>query len=1098
MEKIKKSALLSKIHQKLGILSLKYIQNNVRRMVILQPMVSDPQNIGIYVTMDTIVDEMLSGKEKLIHRAIADFETCLSKLGTFVRDSTVCRRFMDVTFEHFPSYVEDLTIKMVDHVGNDDTSVMMYLVNRLIEFGDVRMASSIYNTLGSGQDLAIKEFVLGRFAYDIGDVDEARQHFLRAILTDTSFYGAYSYLDELDPMFGWLYFANISRVMKGEPPVIDDRFNGGEREELFCICDQWAKGDWNGAMAALRRLEAFDRQDPFTMALFAWMSAKLGSQRDSVEYYSKALNILKDSEFLSLELASAYSAIGDYDASTSLLRRMRTFNPHSPRILVAKFISLINEGRRQDASRTLDSLMSSPGLDAEVLNQCIIVLREHDMMMEATNLTKWVATRCIDRAYAEYLLSADSMANKDFRSAISHANAALREDKGYIRARCLRAKAYLETDGVVKAMQDVNRMLDESPDDMMVLDVKKDIHVAIGHYDDALALCNLMLSIDPRNANVMMDRADVLGLMGDHKNSLDSYREALNIKGDLKLFISILRELLKKRRVSDLCRLVDDFDDVFGRSTLVWRLRGNAEYVDGRYDDAIASYDRAAYLSPNEGEIWHSKGLAEEAAELYKDAEDSFGRALLCDLENTEYWISKAVIQEKRGNLRGAIVSLNKVITSAYNGVFPLTMKARLLSRCGRVREALYFLDQAQRIEPGNVDIMRMSKDAFMYLGEYDKAITLCRRLNILVKDDHGATADLISAYIRCDNRAAASELLVGLIRQPDLPFDILSKCALSSHIIGDFELEADALERALKLSPGDRSIMIRLAEAYTVSGYRDKAAELYLLLKESDPDDVAVTVKKAMLDVTPEESVPESVDEMIEDSESLMDLAQRTLESGMVDDAIRIYRKVMDDDPDCADAHVEVMDILLRRGDVVDVIAMASESSHLFPNDTRMMKILGDAYRSAGDDSKAIQAYTDAMRLGMDTAELHGSIASALESVGMVQMALDNYRLAVEKDPLNLEYKLSMAALELRMGHEESAEVLLNSVLVVDPRNVCALRAFVSLSARRNDSEAILALFDDLMDAAVDEDDIRFFESALRDVGENAKADRIAAKLSS
>ena len=1065
-------------------------------MVIVQPMVSDPHNVGFYLTMDTLIEEVLSGKNKLIHRAEANFESCLSRLSAFAKDPTVCRRFIDLTFDHFPSYIDDLIIRMMNCVGNDDTSVLMYLVNRLIEFGDVRAASSIYNELGPGQDLAMKEFVLGMFAYDLGSISEARQHFIRVILTDPSYYGAYSYLDEMDPSFGWMYFANISRIMRGGSPIIDDRLNGGEKEELFDICDQWCKGDWNGAMAALRRSNPFERGDPFTSALFAWMSAKLGSQRDAVEYYLKALDSLKDSEFISLELASAYRAIGEYDASSALLRRMRAFNPNSSRILVSKFVSLINEGRRQDANHTLESLMSSAGLDAEVLDQCITVLRAHDMRMEASNLTKRVASRCINRSYAEYLLSSDAMANGDFRSAISHANAALKEDKGYIRARCLRAKAYLETDGVIKAMQDVNRMLDESPDDLMVLDVKKDIHTAIGHYDDALELCNLMLSIDPRNADVMKDRAEILGLMGDYKNSLDSYKETLNIREDLQLFISILRELLKQRRVSDLCHLVDDFDDVFGRSTLVWRLRGNAEYSDGRYDDAILSYDRAAYLSPNEGEIWHSKGLAEEAVELYKDAEDSFGKALLCDLENTEYWISKAVVQEKRGNLRGAIVSLNKVITSANNGVFPLAMKARLLSRCGRVREALYFLDQAQRIEPSNVDLMRMSKDVYMYLGEYDRAIALCKRMNILTGGDPGATADLISAYIGSGDRMSASELLIKLIRQSDLSFEILSKCANSFHIIGDFDMEVDALERALKLSPNDRSILIRLAEAYTVSGNRDRAAKVYELLKDDDPDDVTVTVKKVMLDVEPDISAVESMDAIIKDSESLMDLAQRTLDSGMEDDAICLYRKVMDDDPDCSDAHVAVMDILFRRGDVVDVIAMASESEHLFPNDMRIKKILGDAYRSVGDDSKAVQAYTDAMRFGMDTAEVHSSAGSSLESLGMMQMALDNYHIAMEKEPQNPIYRLKAAALEMKIGHDESAEVILNSILAVDRHNVDALRMYVSLCARRNDSEAILALFDDMMHVAVTKDDISFFESILRDVGENLKADRMAERL--
>jgi len=1059
-------------------------------------MVSDPRNIGINGTMDIIVEEMGSGKEKQIRRALANFDTCLSKMKVFAKDPSVCRRFLDITFEYFPSRDTEVVSKLLDYLGYDDTSVLLYLVDKLIDIGNITLASSILGNLGQGQDLALREFILGRLEILVENMEGARHHFVRVVLTDPGFYRVYPYLDSIDPSYGWLHIANIFRVMDGDAPESYDGLVGGEREELFSICEQWSKGDRNGALAAIRRSHPYLRDDPFSLILFARMSAGTGSNPDAIDAYVRALDILKDSEFVSIELASAYRAIGDYDASTSILRKVKVFNPNSAKVLSAEYMSLIDDGRRQDACWTLETLMLTSELDAETLGQCISVLRAHDMWVEASNLTKRVYSRCIDRAYAECMMATDFLSKRDFRTAISHANAALRVDKGCVWARCIRAKAYLEMDGVTKAMQDVNRMLDDSPDDLMVLDVKKDIHMAIGHYDDALELCDYMLSIDPRDTKVMVDRAIILGLRGDQKGSLDAYREALHIDDDVKLFISILKGLLEQRRIDDLCRLVDDFDDVFGRSVLVWRLRGNAEYLAGLYDEAIVSYEKAVRLSPNEGDIWHSKGLAEEAVEQYEDAETSFGRALLVDLDNSEYWISMAVVQEKRGNIRGAIASLNKVITSANNGVFPLTMKARLLAKCGRVREALYFLDQAQRIEPFNVDVMRMSKDAFMHLGDHHKAMELCKRINSITGGDYGATVDLVSAYLINGDRASASSLLEQLVENKDLPFDILSRCATSYHQLGDFDKESELLERVLQLSPDDRSVMIRLAEAYAVSGNRESASEMYDRLEEKNPDDVSITVKKVMLDVDVDESEQEVFDTIVENLESMLDLAQRTLDSGMEDDALHLYQKVIDDDPDCADAHVAVMEIFMRQGRLVETIAMSSESSHMFPNDTRILKIMGDAYRSAGDSSKAADAYTEAMKLGMDTAELHGSAGLVLEDMGMMRMALDNYRIASEKDPLNMEYRLNMASLEMKVGHDDSAESLLNAILAVDPGNVPALRLFVMICCRRNDSEAILALFDDIMSAAVEDDDIRFFESALRDVGEYAKADKVGSKL--
>lgn len=1067
-------------------------------MSVRQPLVSDPRNIGHYRTMDTIMEELSSDNEKVVRRAKANYETCLSRIGEFANDSTVCRRFIDLTFEQFPDDCESLTSKLMDYVDKDDTSVLLYLTERLIASGDTATASMVFGSLTPGQDLALKEYVLGRFSYIAGDMDEAKQHFIKAILTNPTLYPATEFLHAIDTRFGWLHIANIMRVINGELPITYDSIIGGEMEELYTICEQWSTGDWNGAIAAIRRLPSFDEGDPFTLSMYAKMSTRSGNYREALEAYSRALDVLKDSEYISLGLAEAYDAIGDYESSAALLERVEGFNPHSPRILVTKYVSLLNDGRRQDAEHTLETLMGSADLDAVDLERCIGALRYNGMNIEATNLTRRVSARCIDRAYGEFLLASDDLANRNYRSAISHANSALRMEKSFIRARCLRVKAYLETDGVTKAMQDVNRMLDEDSNDINVLDVKKDIHIAIGQYEEALGICDLMIRIDPRNADVMKDRAIVLGLMGDHKGSLDSYREALNIRGDVRLFISIITELLRQRRVQDLRHLVDDFDDVFGRSTLVWRLRGNAEYVAGMYEEAATSYERAAELSPNEGDIWHSKGLAEEAAKMYREAEDSFGRALLVDLDNTEYWISKAVIQEKRGNFRGAIASLNKVISSSDNGVFPLTMKARLLVRCGRVRESIYFLDQAQRIDPNNLGIMRLSKDVFMHLGEYEMVIRLCRKINSITGGDYNATMDLIFAYIVADDQTSATSLLDQISMNHDLSLEVLLKCAQAYHKIGDFDNEATMLERALELSPDDRGILADLAEAYVVSGNRVLASSIYERLRDVDPGDKGIAVRKVILDVVPDVVLDEPVPSLAEDHMDLMDIARRTLDSGMADEAIQIYHKVIEDDPDCIEAYLAILDIMMDRGDIVDAIAMASESVHVFPNDSRILKMMGDVYVRADDCRKAVDAYTDAMKLGMETAELHASLGLALESIGMNRMALDNYRLASEKCPQNTEYRLNIAELEAKVGHDDAAESVLGSILAIDPHNVRALRLYVSICCRKNDSEAVLALFDDILSAVDDDDDVRFFESSLRELGEDVKADRIAAKLTS
>ncbi|MGN1045203.1 MAG: tetratricopeptide repeat protein, partial [Candidatus Methanomethylophilaceae archaeon] len=1036
-----------------------------------------------------------SGIDKKMRRASADYDACLSKLRSFVNDVQVCRRFIDITFDWFPQSVVEVSDRISELTDDRDIGIMLYLADRLVDVSHTERAERILEGLCPGQDLALIEFVRGKLAYMAGDTESARQHFLRTVLTDPCFFRAYPYLDILDPAFGWLHMANIWHIRMDEDVVLSDGLVGGEREDLCDICRIWHDGDWNGAMAAMRRLPSFVDRDPFTLAQFARMSADLGSQRDAIDAYVTALETLKDSEYLMIELASVYESIGEYDSAASLLGCARVFDPNCGRILVVQHRCLVDWGRRQDAEGTLTVLLTSPGADAEWMDGCADVLRSHDMVLEATNLVKKVSSRCIDRCYSEYILAKDCLSRTDYRSAIHHANQALKHDRKDIRSRCIRAKAHLHANGMDKAMRDVNSMTDDSPDDVRVLDVKKDIYRHIGQYQNALDICDDILSIEPRNAAVMIDRAEMLGQLGDHKNSLDAYREALNIREDISLFISILKNLLKQRYLDDLCRLVDDFDDTFGSSVIVWRLRGNAEYLAGRYEDAAVSYGKAVMLSPNEAVIWHSKGMAEEAAEMYQEAEDSFGKAILIDLDNTDYWISKAIVQEKRGNYKGAISSLNRVITSAGSGVFPLAMKARLLARFGKDREALYFLEQAQKMEPSNADIMRMRKDALIHTGEYVKALELCKMAVSLVPGDQTTLADMVSLYLLTNDRKGATDILNGLVLRDDLSKDTLVKCSSTFHQLGDFEREAAMMERANAIDPGDREVLLSLAGAYTILGNKDAAEEIYTGLEESDPDDVSITVKKVMLD---SDAPPAADDE--EDAEEepvdMMGLADAARSSGRQEEAMHIYRSVLDSDPDNTDAYIAVSEIMIDMGELTDAIGFISDATHTVPNDPRLLKILGDSYYLANDPEKAADAYTDAMKLGMDTAELHESAGHALEDMGMMQMALDNYRKAASKDPLNIDYKLCVASLEHRVGHERNAEEVINDILAVEPGNMTALKMFVTIRGRMNDSEAIMAMYDDIVSACGCREDAEFFAFVLRDVGEHSKADLLLSRF--
>ena len=63
-------------------------------------------------------------------------------------------------------------------------------------------------------------------------------------------------------------------------------------------------------------------------------------------------------------------------------------------------------------------------------------------------------------------------------------------------------------------------------------------------------------------------------------------------------------------------------------STGEWKEKGQKDYQNGKYSDAISAYDRAIAITPNDSELYYIKGLSLYEMVRYKDAIDAFTDAI--------------------------------------------------------------------------------------------------------------------------------------------------------------------------------------------------------------------------------------------------------------------------------------------------------------------------------------------------------------------------------------------------------------------------------------------------------------------------------------
>ncbi len=82
----------------------------------------------------------------------------------------------------------------------------------------------------------------------------------------------------------------------------------------------------------------------------------------------------------------------------------------------------------------------------------------------------------------------------------------------------------------------------------------------------------------------------------------------------------------------------------------------------GRYEEAIASYDKAIETQPNDDETWYNRGYALFTLKRTEEALASYHRAIELNPNNASAWYNTACLYAMQQNLDAAISHLQKAI----------------------------------------------------------------------------------------------------------------------------------------------------------------------------------------------------------------------------------------------------------------------------------------------------------------------------------------------------------------------------------------------------------------------------------------------------
>jgi len=451
-----------------------------------------------------------------------------------------------------------------------------------------------------------------------------------------------------------------------------------------------------------------------------------------------------------------------------------------------------------------------------------------------------------------------------------------------------------------------------------------------------------------------------------------------------------------------LCKTVQlSPDDAEAHSSL-----GNALQAQGRFDEALASYERALQLNPGFVEALSNMGGAMQALGRMDDAIDCYRRALSIRPEYVLAHYNLGNAYKQQGQFAAAAESYRAALALAPadaeihcnlgNALHGMELYAEAIlsyrqaleydpayvmahGNLGAAHYKLRQFDEAQASYRQALQLAPYEADAHVGLGqtlealEQPEAALASYRSAIAWKPElHHAHANLARALLQQGKaeEAVASYRKIVLLQPDDA--ESYSHLALALHASKMTE-EADAAhQRAIELAPASAKALQLYADFLKDEKRYQMAIERYRAARELAPSDTSICNALGMAFQ-----------------------ADRQLEQ-----ALATYREILDLDPLSAIAYCNIGSVMQAQKQLAKAREHYLRAIELEPTFSGAHFNLGSCLMEEGRFEESISSYAKALALEPKYREAHVNTSAALSNLGRIDDAIEQCRVALKINP--------------------------------------------------------------------------------------------------
>jgi tetratricopeptide (TPR) repeat protein len=502
-----------------------------------------------------------------------------------------------------------------------------------------------------------------------------------------------------------------------------------------------------------------------------------------------------------------------------------------------------------------------------------------------------------------------------------------------------------------------------------------------GRSQDAAQTLDRAIETWPESTDLLASRALVALSLKRPDQAIEYGQSALRLSpGNIDAAQAAVRSMIQLRRFDPAREILDRLVAIRPENPMPYLLRAEVESAAGETGKALEQLDLARPLSMSAAladqieaqrirlekeagaENWEARFRFElatndlpQAIEIVSEAAKTFGAIRSVKAAN-------AAVLLYQGRTNEAIRSLDKLLRESPK-LDPMVCiyLIQALIQTGRTNEGIQLAEQAITQHPERADIRETLAEAFMAVGDDQKALgTLEKALDIAPGDDH--VHYKLAGALRTSGRL-------------DDAIEILRK------------------GRALEGTSYDL-ITLRLADYLTEAGRPGEALDLAMEAHRNDPENTGLAFY----------------------------LAGLLWNAGETAEADAVQKRAALAQPNSLECILRSIRYFQTTGRPRLALEQCTEGVRKFPADSEIYKYKGTLELALGQINPAVESFLKAIRFDYENAKTYLDIARQLNIVGLRKDGLEVLKLSVRALPNSLDCRLALAQQYFELGQTPEA----------------------------------------------------------------------------